>query len=120
MNLNVQWIVGFVDGEGCFSVSINKHDEMKLNYQVLPEFIVVQHKDDIQVLHALKKHFKCGVVRKNHGDRYCYRVRSIVHLHDIIIPFFMKHSLKTKKNIEFHKFRKIIQKMNLKLHPTKT
>ena len=116
MNLHVQWIVGFVDGEGCFSVSINKHYGMKLKYQVLPEFIVVQHEKDVQILHALKKYFQCGVVRKNHGDRYCYRVRSLAHLSTVIVPFFMKHSLKTKKNIDFIKFRKIIEKMNNKKH----
>jgi hypothetical protein len=24
MNLNAQWIVGFVDGEGCFHIGINQ------------------------------------------------------------------------------------------------
>ena len=97
MNLQAQWVVGFVDGEGCFTVSINKNEGMKHKVQVLPEFVVVQHKNDIQILNALKTYFKCGVVRHNHGDRECYRVRSLVHLRDIIIPFFMKHTLKTKK-----------------------
>ena len=54
MNLHPQWIVGFTDGEGCFSVSINKNITMKLKYQVLAEFVVVQHKNDIQILHSLK------------------------------------------------------------------
>ena len=53
MNLEAQWIVGFVDGEGCFHVAINRHPDMKVGYQVLPEFTVVQHKRDIQILHAL-------------------------------------------------------------------
>ena len=46
MNLNAQWIVGFVDGEGCFHVGINQNKEMKLGVQVLPEFTVVQHEID--------------------------------------------------------------------------
>ncbi|MEM6274992.1 MAG: LAGLIDADG family homing endonuclease, partial [Myxococcota bacterium] len=76
MNLHPQWIAGFVDGEGCFHVSINPHDDMKTGYQVLPEFVVVQHERDVQLLHGLKAHFGCGVVRKNHGDRMAYRVRA--------------------------------------------
>ncbi len=40
-----------------------------------------------------------------------YRVRSIKHLLEHIIPFFLKHPLKTKKNVDFRKFRKILLKM---------
>ncbi len=50
--LDPQWIVGFVDGEGCFFIGINPHPEMTSKYQVLPEFTVVQHARDIQILHA--------------------------------------------------------------------
>jgi LAGLIDADG endonuclease len=105
VKLETQWIAGFVDGEGCFHVGINPHAEMKAGVQVLPEFTVVQHKRDVQILNALKAHFGCGVVRTNHGDRMAYRVRGQEHLLQIIIPFFMKHPLKTKKNVDFLKFR---------------
>jgi len=118
MNLEAQWIVGFVDGEGCFHVGINKHPDMKVGYQVLPEFTVVQHERDIQVLHALKSYFGCGVVRSNHGDRMAYRVRGQQHLLQHIIPFFEKHKLKTKKGIEFRKFRRVLLMMQEGLHLT--
>ena len=108
VNLEAEWITGFVDGEGCFHVGINSNKEMTAGFQVLPEFTVVQHKRDVQVLHALKAYFGCGVVRVNHGDRMAYRVRSIKHLLENIVPFFQKHSLKTQKNIDFKKFRRIL------------
>jgi len=108
MNLETQWIVGFVDGEGCFHVSVNPHGEMASGYQVLPEFTVVQHRRDVQILHALKAYFGCGVVRVNHGDRMAYRVRSLEHLAKQIVPFFLKHPLKTSKNIDFLKFRDVV------------
>ena len=50
VELSVDWVVGFVDGEGCFHVSLNRHEEMATGYQVLPEFVVVQHQRDRQVL----------------------------------------------------------------------
>ena len=34
--LEAQWVVGFVDGEGCFYVGINAQPEMKAGCQVLP------------------------------------------------------------------------------------
>lgn len=116
MNLQAQWIVGFVDGEGCFHVSVNKHKSMKLGEQVLPEFVVVQHERDRQILEALKTYFKCGYIKKNKDDRLCYLVRNTQHLLNNIIPFFETHSLKTKKQIDFIKFRKILLKMNEKKH----
>ena len=110
--LEAQWVVGFVDGEGCFFVGINQHSEMTSGFQVLPEFTVVQHKRDIQLLHALKQFFGCGVVRTNHGDRMAYRVRALGHLNDKIIPFFEQHPLKSKKRVDFAKFRQVLQLMN--------
>lgn len=122
MRLEAQWIAGFVDGEGCFHISINPHKEMKTGCQVLPEFTVVQHERDIQVLYALKKYFGCGVVRVNRkahiSVRMVYRVRSQEHLLKIIIPFFMKHPLKTQKHIEFKKFRRVLLKIEKGMHLT--
>lgn len=112
MDLQAQWIVGFVDFGGSFNFSVNRKNETQF------EFTVVQHERDVQVLYALKKFFGCGVVRTNHGDRMAYRVRGIEHLTKHIIPFFEKHQLKTKKGIEFRKFRKILLKINSGDHLT--
>ena len=117
MELSQDWVVGFVDGEGCFHLSIQKHPEMSVGYQVLPEFVVVQHKRDMQILYALKRFFKSGVVRQNHGDRYAFRIRKIADLQRVC-EFFMKHPLKTKKNVDFKKFRRILYLMQQKQHLT--
>jgi LAGLIDADG DNA endonuclease family protein len=114
--LEAQWVVGFVDGEGCFYVGINPHPEMSSKFQVLPEFTVVQHQRDVQLLHALKKFFGCGVVRQNHGDRMAYRVRGLNHLTERIVPFFEKHGLKSKKRVDFARFRKILYLINQGKH----
>ena len=118
MKLDPEWITGFVDGEGCFHVAVNKNATMRSGYQVLPEFTVVQHERDVQVLHALKAHFECGVVRKNHGDRMAYRVRSIEHLLERIVPFFVKYPLKTGKRVDFEKFRDVLSMMREDEHLT--
>lgn len=116
VKLEPQWIAGFVDGEGCFYIGINSHPEMTVGYQVLPEFTVVQHEQDIQLLYALKSFFGCGVVRSNHGDRMAYRVRNKDHLLKIIIPFFEKHLLKSKKRVDFQKFRRVLRMMETNQH----
>jgi hypothetical protein len=114
--LHAQWIVGFVDGEGCFHSAIKKNTSLRFGAQILPEFTVVQHESDIQILYRLKDYWKCGVVRQNHSHRMCYRVRKLEHLVTIILPFFEKHSLKTKKNIDFLKFRDVVLALHQKKH----
>ena len=118
MNLEPQWIVGFVDGEGCFHVSILTQKSLVLKKQVLPEFTVVQHKRNIHVLYALKSVFKCGVVRVNHGDRMAYRVRGHNNLLSAILPFFEKHKLKTTKRLDFEIFRDVVYMMEKGEHLT--
>jgi hypothetical protein len=109
--LNAQWIVGFVDGEGCFNLDVHEKEDMRWKLQMQPEFTVVQNEVDIQLLHAFKDFFQCGSVgvnrRDKHGTRYHYRVKSVKDLTEKIIPFFDKHSLKTKKKIEYIRFRRI-------------
>ncbi len=119
MKLDPMWVAGFVDGEGTFYIGINKQPSMSIGYQVLPEFRVVQHQRDIQLLHALKTFFGVGVVRVNHGDRYELRIRGIKHLREIIIPFFETHELMTKKKLDFIRFRQIIRLMESDIHLTK-
>ena len=116
MKLDPNWICGFVDGEGTFYVGINKHNEMTSGYQVLPEFRVVQHVKDIQLLHALKNYFGCGVVRRNHDDRYELRIRKLETLTKCIVPFFQRYKLHTKKSLDFIKFAKILRLMQKRKH----
>lgn len=114
MQIQKDWISGFVDGEGCFSVGINPNKAATLKVQVLPEFVVVQHKRDVKILYGLKEFFKCGYVKKNHGDLMCYIVRNLSHLLNIIIPFFEKNPLITTKKYNFLRFRWIVQSMVFK------
>lgn len=108
MDLQPQWIVGFVDGEGCFYIGIFNRQDMAAGCQIEPEFTVVQHEKNIQILYALKKFFGCGKICPNHGSRKCFKVRKKEDILTKIIPFFERHPLKTTKNIDFLKFRDVL------------
>lgn len=118
MDLNPEWVVGFVDGEGTFYIGVYRHPEMATGYQVLPEFRVVQHVRDVQVLYALKRFFRCGSVRRNHEDRYELRIRKLSCLREVV-AFFEKHPLKTRKQVDFTKFAKVIRRMSEGRHLTR-
>ena len=116
------WIVGFVDGEGCFSVSIIKNSTTKSGWQVFPEFVITQGEKSVKSLKAIQSYFNCGKVyinrrKDNHKENlYRYCVRSKKELQEKIIPFFLKNPLRTAKAEDFNKFLKIIKIMNQGRH----
>ena len=113
--LDNEWIAGFVDGEGCFHVAINKQPKMRQKLQVLPEFRVVQHERDEAILNQMKNTFGCGNVVVNHGERKELRVRGLENLNRIV-AFFNKHELKTTKRENFKIFAEVISLMNKGQH----
>ena len=119
-----QWVVGFVDGEGCFSVPIFRQRSARLGWQVQPEFAVVQAAPSAHVLDDLEQYFECGHVgvnrrRDNHRhDMYRWSVRSLADLEKRIIPFFEHNPLRTAKASEFVKFATVIRMMRERRHLT--
>jgi hypothetical protein len=122
--LAVQWVVGFVDGEGCFSVPIFQNRTCRLGWQVQPEFTVVQGARSVHVLHELEHFFGCGSVdvngrHDNHReDVWRYHVRRLVDLSERIIPFFEANPLRTAKVGDFAGFATIVRLMEQRAHLT--
>ena len=118
------WIVGFVDGEGCFSVSVFKNRTSKNGFQVMPEFVVTQGQKSISVLQEIKEFFACGSIfvnrrYDNHKENiYRFCVRSLKDLHEVIIPFFKTNSLKTSKKKDFIIFCEVVELMMQRHHLT--
>ena len=108
--LDPWWIVGFVDGEGCFSVSKFKNKTCSSGYQTLYEFVVTQGEKSHSSLEKIKNIFECGHIYINHRhdnhrediSRYCVRRQD--DLKKIIIPFFKKYPLETAKRQQFEEF----------------
>ena len=103
------YIVGFTDGEGCFSISIFKNSTTKLGYQAFPEFVLTQGAKSVRLLEEIRSYFDCGRIYESRSDnhrenihRYC--VRSLKDIQEIIIPFFEKYRLKTNKRFDFETF----------------
>jgi len=101
MKLTHQWIVGFVEGDGCFKVLDTKQGKRY-------GFVVSQDKRSKDVLYALKEHFGCGFVNSAGKNMYEYRVANQEHLKNIILPFFEKHGLRTCKREDFQIFYKAL------------
>lgn len=108
------WIVGFTDGEGCFSVSMLKNKTSKRGWQIFPEFVITQGKKSLPALEIFKRYFKCGNIfvnkRYDNHKEYLYRycIRSIHDLEEKIIPFFKTNQLRTSKKDDFKIFSSIV------------
>ena len=114
------WIVGFVDGEGCFTVSIFKHpaSRLRLRWQVFPEFVITQGARSVAALEKAQKFFRCGALYANkrydnhHEHLVKYVVRNREDLLSRIIPFFESHPLQTEKRKDFRIFARVVRMMN--------
>lgn len=123
--LKTGWIVGFVDGEGSFGVTIFRQ-HTKIGFQVFPEFVVVQGAKSRTVLDDIAEFFGVGSVSLNkrsdnhreHMYRYCVRARE--DLENVIVPFFTDHPLQTAKREDFTKFVRVLELMKEGRHLTHT
>jgi hypothetical protein len=95
MQLTDDWIVGFVDGDGCFKIIDTSSNERRYC------FVVSQEKRSVDVLYALQKRLKCGSVNRAGGNMREFRVTKKEDLLKYILPFFETYSLKTQKWYDF-------------------
>jgi len=123
--LDEKWLVGFTDGEGCFSISIFKNKSLKFGYQIFPEFVLTQGAKSLDVLKKVQNFFGCGKIYENkrydnHRENlYRYCVRNKTDLIEIICPFFDKNPLLTAKKRDFTLFKEGLEIMKNGEHLSK-
>lgn len=111
------YISGFVDGEGCFSISFSKRDKLLIGWETKPSFSTSQNEDRAEVLYIMQRHFNCGFIRRDFSDKTLkYEVRSLDDLIQIIIPHFEKNSLLSSKQKDFRFFAKVCRLMKKEKH----
>ena len=122
--LKPDYIVGLVDGEGCFCISISKHKTTKIGFEVRPMFEIEMVLEDKPLLERIRETFNCGRIYDLYYERYGWRphvkfaVKSQKDIKDKIIPFFKKHKLKSKKQKDFVYFCKAFEIINNRNHLT--
>ena len=114
------YVSGFVDGEGCFSISFRMLSRIKIKFETRASFSVAQKRTaaNYALLDRIRLLFKGGGIR---GDRNCYKyeTRALSHLMTEIIPFFKKYPLYTSKALDFNNFCKICSLIAAKQHLNK-
>jgi hypothetical protein len=119
--IRIGWVIGFVDGEGCFSIGFVKQPDgvgrrgYRTGFQVSHEFSVTQGESSMASLELLREFFGVGQLVRNkrydnhkeHLLRFVVRKRS--DLVETIIPFFRRHPLETAKRANFEKFSRCVE-----------
>ncbi len=117
LRLDAQWVVGFVDGEGCFSVAIHANCGAPHGWQFTPVFQVYQHQAYRVVLEGLRDFFGCGWIRPTGGASsvLTYGVQTRKDLLTVVIPFFEQHRPIVKADA-FDAFATIVRSLAAKDH----
>ncbi len=117
--LDPGWIVGFVDGEGCFSVAIHQNRNATRNggWQLTPAFQVYQHESKRDVLEEIAAFYGCGAIyaKGPNSKVLTYSVSSLRDSAQTIIPFFERHPLRVKAQ-DFQRYATIVRWMRQKEH----
>jgi LAGLIDADG endonuclease len=114
------YIAGYVDGEGSFSVSVQRNQSCRVGFQLVPEFHVSQNGDRAQVLEVIRQRLDCGYIKPNSKrDRALVLVvRDRKSLMERVIPFFERNPLLSAKHADFEKFACVVRGMALGQHRT--
>ena len=124
------WVIGFVDGEGCFSIGLARQPDRagrrgyRTGYQVSHEFVVTQGASSVRSLYELREFFGAGEVYvnrryDNHREHlYRYSVTKWQDLLERIIPFFEEYRLRSAKRLDFEEFAACVRRIGAGQHKT--
>ncbi len=119
-----EYVAGFVDGEGCFTIVISKHPTKKLGLDARLHFQIELRSDDLEILQQIQKTIDCGRIYHLNYERYGWhphvelKVSSIREIITKLIPFFKKHPLRAKKRLSYQYFLQAVEIFERKQHLT--
>lgn len=106
------YLSGYVDGEGCFTVSIAPRPTLRVGWEVRPSLSVSQNGDRPEVLLIMQDYFGSGTLRPDRSDKTLkWEVRSLPVLVARIIPHFETYPLLSGKQRDFEAFADVCRWM---------
>lgn len=102
-----QWLVGFTDGDGTFSIS-RQGSKWSLTFQIS------QSTYNIRVLYYIKSQLGVGsVYSESNRNMSHYRIRDMKVISSVIFPIFDKYPLLTSKYLKYQNFLKVYNELCL-------
>lgn len=114
--VTADYVVGLTDGEGCFYVWVRPLGVSRAVLRpVHVHYYLKMHEKEKHLLDEVKRFFGCGAVyfqkerRKNHSACYRFEINRYEDVLKVVIPFFEKHPLHSRKRKDFAIFKKIVE-----------
>jgi hypothetical protein len=114
--LNPLWLTGFIDGEGCFHISIYKNKN-KVGWAVKIEFEIRLHARDKVLLKEIQNYFQVGNIFINSREGISFRIQSPKDLAKIV-EFLDLYPLRTQKFSDYVLFKEALNLILNKQHLT--
>ena len=115
--LDPNFVSGFIDGEGSFSVTFIKDKSYKSGWQLKTSFSIGLHKKDLALLEKIKNYFDVGGISQKGVNGVQYYVNSPSDLL-IIENHLENYPLLTQKQADFILFKNILELIRRKEHLT--
>ncbi len=122
--LDPHYIAGFIDGEGCFSVSIGKHKTLKRGLEVRIEFSIEVRADDREIIERIRKTIGCGNIydipyrKQGWYPHVKYKIGSRKDMVNYLFPLLDEYPLQAKKRKSYKIFKKVVLMCENKEHLT--
>jgi len=95
-----QWLVGFTDGDGSFSIIRVAEGKWTLFFKIS------QSSYNLRALYFIKKQLGVGSVHVEANSKADFRIRDRKVIGSVILPIFDKYPLLTSKHYDYLKFKK--------------
>lgn len=114
---DINWFVGFVEGEGCFMVVV-KQAKSKERYDISLRFTITQHNRDLVLLEGLINYLGCGRCSLSRNEA-TFIVSKFSDISNKIIPLLNEYPLIGTKQANYLDFFKVVELIRAKDHLTK-
>jgi len=106
------YLSGYVDGEGCFTVSFSPRRTLRVGWEARPSLSVSQNGDRAEVLGEISRYFGCGSLRPDRSDHTLkWEVRSLRLIVARVLPHFRRYPLRSGKQRDVELFDEICCRM---------
>jgi len=117
IKLNSEWVQAFVDGEGSFQFGIaNAISRGKPYIALTPTLEIAQSNHDVWILKALAEFFGFGYIKPKYDISSMVEAKNsrivnrfVINQHSVVIEFFDKYPLYTRKYLDYLDWKKLIQ-----------
>jgi len=115
--INLWFLTGFIDAEGCFQISIRHDKKYKTNWRISLTFQIKLHVKDIALLNNIKNFLNVGTITLHNKDTANFNIYSINEI-QVIIDHCLKYPLITAKYSDFLLFKQAFESIKKGDHLT--